>query len=332
MAGLIRDELFSRLLMAPAVDGCDELRILTGYASAPFALFHLLEIRQHLRRDISVRLDIGMSGEVGLDVSAHRAFAAAAAAVGGAWLRVRYAPRGTSDHSKIYVWLKNGVPSIAWTGSANYSASGFGLAGGRRETMTAVDPIAGAQTVDAAGDSFVTADDPLLFERVDLFQVVSPEVRVRVLADTANRSLSTLADAVSLPIVQTTGSPGQVHNAGGGLNWGQRGNRRRSEAYIPVPAGVSRSGFFPPRGFPFAVHTDDGQTMFLTIAQDGDKALHSVPDNATIGLWFRRRLGLGDDSFVSTVDLELYGNKQVEFTSLPDGAYFMDFPRGAEDA
>ena len=65
--------------------------------------------------------------------------------------------------------------------------------------------------------------------------------------------------------------------------------------------------------------------IFFTVAQDGDKALHSVPDNATVGVWFRHRLGVHDDAFVATADLERFGRKSVTFTALDDGSYFMDF-------
>lgn len=323
---LIRDDLFQRVLLAPISDGADEIHILSGYASASFALFHILEAREHLKRAFSIRLHVGMTGAEGLELRAHQTFIGAARVVSGAWLRVFYSPVGVSDHSKLYVWLRNGVPMRALFGSANYSAVAFGVEGRRRESMIEVDPDAAWRTLQSATADFVSASDPDVFSRVEIYEVTQHEIRHRLDgakpmsdAQTAGRP------RIVLPLVQQTKNRGEVHNAGAGLNWGQRGNRRRAEAYIPVPAVVSRSGFFPPRGIPFAVHADDGATLFLTVAQDGDKALHSVPDNADIGLWFRRRLQVADDAFVTTSDLDRHGAKSVAFTALEGGDYYMSF-------
>ncbi|MDZ8275705.1 NgoFVII family restriction endonuclease [Microbacterium aquimaris] len=326
MSPIVRDDLFQRVLLSPTNEGADELHVLTGYASAEFALFHLLEIRGQLARDVAVRLHIGMTGEDGLELSAHHRFLGAMNALSGDWLRVSYAPTGLSDHTKLYVWSCGGQPSEAWIGSANYTGRGFGIQGTRKESMVPVDAESAWQTVASATADFVSADDDELFSRVPVYEVDAPERRRRVLAP-APLTTPLTQDSVELPLVQTTKRPGEVHNAGAGLNWGQRGSRRRSEAYIPVPAAIARSGFFPPRGLPFAAHTDDGATLFLIVAQDGDKALHSVPDNAAIGIWFRRRLGLEEDAFVQTEDLHRYGSTHVTFNALADGSYFMSFPR-----
>jgi len=323
---LVRFDLFQQVLLSPLAQGADELHILTGYASASFSLFHILEAREHLKREFTIRLNVGMTGADGLELRAHQAYVAAASAITGAWLRVAYAPTGIADHSKLYVWLRNGIPMKAWFGSANYSATAFGLEGARRETMIAVDADAAWRTLQSATTDFVAADGPDVFSQVEIYEVVEREVRHRVAASKPLTNAEvTGRPQISLPLVQRTKNPGEVHNAGAGLNWGQRGSRRRAEAYVPVPAIVARSGFFPHRGMPFAVHTDDGATLFLTVAQDGDKALHSVPDNADIGLWFRRRLGVADDAFITTEDLSRYGKTAAVFSALDDGSYFMSF-------
>lgn len=323
---LVRDDLFQQLLLSPLGDGADELQILAGYASASFAVFHMSEVRAQLGRDFRVRLHIGMTGADGIALSTHQSNIAAMHTESEGRLQIAYAPTGVSDHTKLYVWLQEGLPVRAWFGSANYSASAFGVQGERRESMIAVDENAAWITLRAAVAEFVRADAADVFSRVPIYDVVHPESRrmlqhARVFseADALGRT------SVALPLVQSTGNPGEVHNAGAGLNWGQRGTRRRAEAYIPVPATVARLGFFPDRGIPFAVLTDDGETLFLTVAQDGNKALHSVPDNATIGRWFRRRLGVADDAFVTTADLERYGSKLARVTALDDGTYFLSF-------
>ncbi len=290
------------------------------------AVFHVMEARQHLKADISVRLYIGMTGESGLDIASHRAFESAVAALTGAWFRVAYAPRGFADHSKLYVWRRQGVAVRAWTGSANYTLSGFGLANARRkETLTDVDARAAEDVIARAADRFVSFDDPNLGQKVDVYREVTAAVREPI-AELAS-AIVTPPDTpnVRLPLVQTVRMPGEVHNPGAGLNWGQRGTRRRAEAYIPVPAAIARAGFFPSRGIPFAVHTTDGDVLFMTTAQDGEKALHSVPDNAQIGLYFRRRLGLDSEAPIRTANLEQFGSKHVTVWRRSNGSYVMDF-------
>lgn len=330
MTEFTRNDLFSRVLMSPAADGSDQLRVLSGYASARFMLFHLLELKEHLQRDISVELNIGMAGESGIELSEHLALLAAIEVVGGGWLRVRYSQTGGADHTKAYVWLRNGVPSRAWFGSANYSELGFGLSGSRRETLVETSAGPTNDLISRAAHEFVSIHDPEVFSRTTIFEITQAESRERVHGPSVAIQTPPGLDSVNLPLVQRTKNPGQAHNAGAGLNWGQRGSRRRSEAYIPVPAAIAQSGFFPPRGMPFIVHTTTGETLFLAVAQDGDKALHSVPDNATIGIWFRKKLGLSPDDFVTTEALELFGSKQVTFTALRDGAYLMDFSSSPE--
>lgn len=337
MSELLRTDLYSRILIDPALSGCNGLRILTGYASAAFTIRHLLDLKEELKLDVGVQLNIGMTGESGVSLSEHRAFRAAVSEISGGWLSVRYAPEGVSDHTKAYVWSRDGVPVEAWLGSGNYSRSGFGLDGSRRETMTEVDPYEAESMIQSASDGFVSAVDPQVLERVHVFEVERPEQRSRVIQDDGAALLgpserSATLRAVCLPLVQTTRSPGEVHNAGAGLNWGQRGNRNRAEAYIPVPASVAKIGFFPPRKDHFVVHTSGGDVLFLVVAQQGDKALESKPDNAALGRWFRRRLGLAEDAFVHTQDLVRFGSKHVTFTQLDDGTYFMGFMPDVENA
>ena len=60
-----------------------------------------------------------------------------------------------------------------------------------------------------------------------------------------------------------------------GLNWGQRDGREPNQAYIPLPASVARSGFFPLNRRQFSVLTDDG--IQLIQAEDAYYAFHAIP-------------------------------------------------------
>ncbi len=110
-----------------------------------------------------------------------------------------------------------------------------------------------------------------------------------------------------------------------GLNWGQRDKRNHDQTYLSVPAEIAKSGFFPKRGARFLLHTVDGQHFECAIAQDGDKAIHTVEDNSLFGSYFRGLLGVPSGSLVSIEHLRKYGRDSVTIYKLPQGDYLLDF-------
>jgi hypothetical protein len=137
------------------------------------------------------------------------------------------------------------------------------------------------------------------------------------------------ANSVVLPLVQLTGSVGQVHSKSG-LNWGQREGRNPDQAYIPIPSSVRKKEFFPPRGEHFQLITDDGESFIATVAQDGDKALETPHDNSLLGKYFRKKLGLVSGVFVETNDLERFGSTGVIVEFVGDDLYRLIFSPGIE--
>ncbi|OTP86755.1 hypothetical protein B5S42_12510 [Gilliamella apicola] len=112
-----------------------------------------------------------------------------------------------------------------------------------------------------------------------------------------------------------------------GLNWGQRKNREPNQAYIPVPAKVVRTGFFPPGGKHFEVLTDDSEYLILRLEQDNDKAITTPENNSILGKYFRNRLGLNTGEFVTREHLEKYGRTDVTFYKTSNGEYLLDFSK-----
>jgi hypothetical protein len=154
----------------------------------------------------------------------------------------------------------------------------------------------------------------------------------------ADESLEALSTAdpiqqfpsVVLPLVQMAKNPGQVHNEGAGLNWGHRGNRNRNEAYIPIPANIREAGFFPAKGVRFQIVTDDGERFVGTVAQQGSKAIETPDDNALLGTYFRRKLGLPPSSLITTADLERFGSTGVIFDRIGESVFQMRFHPGIQ--
>ncbi len=137
-----------------------------------------------------------------------------------------------------------------------------------------------------------------------------------------NLAINTDNDACELPLYNE--KKNSIHEKSG-LNWGQRKGRDGNQAYIPIPQKIVKRKFFPEKAHHFTVTTDDGHYFVMTVAQDGDKALHTPQNNSLIGEYFRNRLGVLDKAKVELADLERYGRKYVKFTKLDEDDYFMDF-------
>ena len=148
-------------------------------------------------------------------------------------------------------------------------------------------------------------------------------------------------DYVILPLVAQRASAtgtvrGEPHKQWG-LNWGQRPSRKeKNEAVIPVPELVwnSRPDFFP-RGTvgdrpQFHVATDDGDSLFMCVAADNDKELHSVPSNAQVGRYFRNRLGVASGAEVTLRHLLRGGSRFVKMYRTADESYYMEYSPTAD--
>ena len=126
---------------------------------------------------------------------------------------------------------------------------------------------------------------------------------------------------VTLSFITRTGDTG----AKSGLNWGQRKNRNRNEAYIPLPNCIAKSGFFPLNKQHFLVITDDHHLLQLRVEQQNDKAITTPASNALLGEYFRNRLGLANGAYVTVADFLSYGRTDVTFIKIDEEHYYMDF-------
>ena len=158
-------------------------------------------------------------------------------------------------------------------------------------------------------------------------QVSAPLIRAAVPAVLVPSSMSKggIEDLPYVDLPLTMYGKGAEVNRRSGLNWGVRGRPNPDEAYLAVPATVTRKSFFPARGVQFSVVTDDGTEFFAAICQDGSKALHSVESNAIIGQWFRKRLQVPAGELVTIDHLRTFGRLTVRMYLLPSGKYLMDF-------
>lgn len=294
---------------------------------------HLNELKNQTNADFSLDLLVGMTGVDGLAEHSMLGFKSIPRQSAGSRFGCRFTLPGKSIHSKVYVWSKDSVPFRAWAGSANYTQIGFGLSKTsptHHEAMVEVDP--------RTAFDYVLDSSPHAIDYLDPDVSIHLQITKELPLHGGNHALehSTVDEdreltAVVLPLVKTKlgVGRGEVHE-GGGLNWGQRGTRDRNQAYIPIPSRILALDFFPPLREQFQLLTDDGDSFIATVAQEQGKAIETPHNNSLLGQYFRRRLGVPMDSFVTTADLARFGSNGVEIQRVDEGLYRLVFQPGIQ--
>lgn len=323
---MITDNLYDQVLVQPAREDGNALSIISGYASAAFAADHLQDMLIMQSRPV-VHLIVGMFPQIGFLRSNHLAFQQLSTTDYPIGFECRYVVAPPPVHVKAYSWYRDGQPLRGFVGSANYSKNAF--AAQQREAVALAD----AQEVQNYFDSLwavsldcrETEADRLVSEAVEAYKTKSATENITVsttedeIEGLEHKRLSLLAEG------------GDIHQGGGGLNWGQRPGREPNQAYIPVPASVGRSGFFPPLKQHFTLMTDDGKSLICVPAEPKQKggtvphAIHTPLNNSDMGLYFRYRMGLASGAFITKQDLENYGRTDVVIYKLDPETYYMDF-------
>ncbi len=304
---MMSDELFQRILISPSIDlHADALEIVSGYATAHMAIQHI-KCLQEKRTDIFIRLTVGMVPREGILQGQHQLFRKIQQKAENRFV-CGYVVQAPAVHAKVYVWTRENQPIKAFVGSANYTHQGFGKA--QKEVVTESD----------AAEAFAWCRE-ISHTAVEC---VSEDIENYICIHSLKKEESDLADleCVDLPLVPRNSGAIQEH---AGLNWGQREGRDHDQAYIPVPAAVGRSDFFPPTAEHFTVLTDDDKSMICVIAQQNRKAIHTTHDNSELGRYFRNRLKLQPGEFVKLEQLKHYGRISVTFRKIDPETYYMDF-------
>ncbi len=114
-----------------------------------------------------------------------------------------------------------------------------------------------------------------------------------------------------------------------GLNWGQRERRDPDQAYLQLTPEVYRSNFFPVKKNYFVAETDDGETLIFNRGQKGEDgcALETPDDNAKLGRYLRKRLGILYGKKIEKEDIENYGRSSIRFYKIDNIHYKLDFSK-----
>ena len=70
---LIRDDLFSKVLLEPAKNLSNELYIVSGYASSAMVFHHVEKLKEQ-DKNVNIHLIIGMAGRSGISRTNHLGF------------------------------------------------------------------------------------------------------------------------------------------------------------------------------------------------------------------------------------------------------------------
>lgn len=316
---MLSDNLRRGVLFAPLNMDVNQLFIVSGYATPNMASWFIKNIDLPPEKSIDIHLIVGMVPYDGLSVSVHNGFKDLMTeplppSVNS--FTCSYICEGSPVHSKLYIWAKDDNPVSAFLGSANFTQTAFG--NNRREIMNICDPNEAMSYFRAIENNSIFCNHA----EVEEYIILHP---THPILDNENHPLSPFEnsglESVTLSLLARGGETGEKS----GINWGQRDRRNPNEAYIPLPARIARSGFFPLEERHFTVVTDDGHMLILRVEQENDKAITTPLSNAQLGEYLRNRIGVPNGAYVWKQDLLNYGRTDVTFYKLDEEQFYLDF-------
>ncbi len=343
------------VLYAPArveqLSPCNSLKIITAFTDCERISTHLIRLAEGMKNDRFIkglRVDIllGMT-KFNLSLKKHEDICRLLYFLNHSRempkVSCRYISQGPEVHSKIYLWshpektpqgvlLDREMPGIAFCGSLNYTMNAFYK---RRESVVICDPLDAYRYYESLLPDTVDCFDARATER--LKNVINNSRDEGEEPDNSERDYLAYDKKPPLAVLNVSllRADGSDTGYGSGINWGIRPNgtkRDKNQAYIPYNAKDKRPGFFPDREAPtdkncpmFRVITKDFGSFHMRMAQQNNKALHSVESNSILGEWIRKKIGAPSGGYVTKQMLELYGKTYVTFRKYDTGVYLLDF-------
>lgn len=335
----ITKEFEEPILYAPARKnvGCNLLRIITGFTDPERIATHMIALADGVKdgdfvQGIQIEMILGMNYSISQKKheSLCRTLRYLAYTKSMPSFKLNYVYTGKPVHSKVYIWSKDGTPTVAYCGSLNYSVNAFK---NQRESVSDCDAVAASAYYETLLPDTMSCFDAGI--KTYLSSLKKTEEKAD--EDDSFQMDYTFYDkqnpvgTIEISLLQSNGQVGY----GSGVNWGIRPNgtkRNRDQAYIPYNTADRVAGFFPDRIKPddkncpiFRVVTSDYGTFHMRMAQANNKAIHVAESNAILGEWLRKRLGIKSGEFITKDMLEKYGKTSVVFRKYEDGTYLLDF-------
>ena len=337
------------VLYAPArtdsVHPCTSLKVITAFTDCERISTHMIKLAEGIKsnrfvKGLSIEILLGMT-KSSLSQKKHedicRMVGFLNSSKGMPKISCRYICNGPEVHSKVYVWTTpddtvGELPQVAFCGSLNYTMNAFYK---RRESVSMCSSIMAYRYYKELLPDTIDCFDPAVSEK--LKNVINNTADTAVDPDNVEKDYLVYdeeipVDTLNVSLLRADGSD---TGYGSGINWGIRKNgtrRDQNQAYIPYNRQDKKAGFFPDRVDPedencpmFKVITKDFGSFHMRMAQQGNKALHSVESNAILGEWIRKKIGAPSGGYITKQMLELYGKTYVTFRKYEDGTYLLDF-------
>tara|TARA_B110000003_G_scaffold276064_1_gene320712 strand:+ start:2965 stop:3906 length:942 start_codon:yes stop_codon:yes gene_type:complete len=310
---MFTDNLYEKVLLGPVREGCDELFIVTGYASATFLRKHLRDIRS-INPDVTINLIRGMK-----KLADHSGYLSVVNEFADSFNGYYYKGR-PEVHSKTYSWIKDGVPFIGLSGSANYSQNAF-LANLQQNQMGIDDPTEIRDYFfrlrsDSQKIQDHIPDESEAIENIPFGASLPPGKGVWI------EPMKSVRISILSGIKRLYGQVAPIDS----LNWGVRPTRKKqTEAVLNIRGDGQTPGFLPEHGRTFTLLTDDGVTMDCKVYQSGRKAISTTYNNSEIGIYFRNRLKVPSGTLVTKEHLIKYGRTDFVLTKINYDTFALDF-------
>lgn len=315
---ILKENLFDEILIKPS-KAFDTLCVISGFATPSMVAHHLETVKETFQiENTKIKLIIGMTPN-GISKFHHENFIKLMKERNGLFECSYINSTSYPIHTKLYTWLKNDEPAMAFLSSANYTLTGFKRP--QDELACICNPIEAYDYYSSKIDNslYCTCDEAnnMAIEPIKLKKLNAQQEELQE-DNCKNNEMA----SIELPLFSERDNKVQERS---GLNWGQRAGREHNQAYIPIPSEIGRSNFFPPRGEQFSVLTEDGFPFICAVAQDGNKAIHTPNNNSELGEYFRNKLGVPLGAPVTLADLDRYGNRYVKFTKIDEEEYYMEY-------
>ncbi len=324
---------------------CNSLKIITAFTDCERISTHLIALQEGMKgnrftKGITVEIILGMT-KSSLSQKKHEDICRLIRYINGTKgmpkISCRYICNGPEVHSKIYIWNSpdrdvKELPVKAYCGSLNYTMNAFYK---RRESVCMCNAVRAYQYYKELLPNTIDCFDPDVSEKIR--NVINHGAEDYMEPDNSEKDymLYDKSEPIATLSVSLLKADGSDTGYGSGINWGIRKNgtrRDQNQAYIPYNHKDKIEGFFPDRETEedencpmFKVITKDFGAFHMRMAQQGNKALHSVESNAILGEWIRKRIGAPSGGYVTKQMLELYGKTYVTFRKYEDGTYLLDF-------
>ncbi|MCD7777212.1 MAG: NgoFVII family restriction endonuclease [Clostridiales bacterium] len=304
------NSIAKKILYNPISHGANKLCILSYNASPSMVSWLITAYKENKLSSISIELIVESAVNDGINNISHEGFKELHKnhySDKKYSFSCSYLYEAPTSQNNLYIWLKNDVPIQAFSCIQDFTQASF--LGVEEAIISEQDALSTYSLYESA----VSRSIYCTHSEVEEYIVIYTHPISLKKSDESN--------CVHLPLITKNGKTGN-HS---GLNWGQRKKRNKNQAYIPVPAKIAKSGFFPLKDQHFLAVTDDHCTLLLRVEQQNDKAITTSASNAQLGEYFRGRLKLGNGAYVHSSDLISYGRTDVTFYKIDEEQYYMDF-------